>query len=167
MELDNLINIYKKKFKAIGIKNPLSEIRFLLAEMAELPLSFQIMNKNFILNKTKECFIKKSLDRRLKKEPLDRIINKKVFRDFEISLSPDTFSPRHETELLIDIIISLNLKPNNILELGTGSGAVIIALAKTFLSANCVASDINHNSLKLTIYRPGYLHICIYIYIYT
>ena len=51
--------------------------------------------------------------------------------------------------LLIDIIINLQLKPRQILELGTGSGAVSIALMKNFPEARCIATDISYCSLEL------------------
>ena len=54
-----------------------------------------------------------------------------------------------ETELLIDIIIDMKLNPKHILELGTGSGAISIALMKSFPEAKCIATDINLNSLEL------------------
>ncbi len=149
MLITNLVNFYVKKLNAAGINNALEEIRLIIEEALNIDLATQLIEKELTINKRQENLIKACLDRRLKREPFDRIFSKKMFRDFELDINPNTFSPRKETELLIDIIINLQLKPRQILELGTGSGAVSIALMKNFPEARCIATDISYRSLEL------------------
>jgi len=149
MLITNLVNIYVKKLNAAGINNSLDEIRLMIQETLNIDLATQLIEKDLILNESQKKLIKKCLDRRLKREPLDKILKKKTFRDFELDINSNTFSPRKETELLIDIIIDMKLNPKHILELGTGSGAISIALMKNFPKAKCIATDINLKSLKL------------------
>ena len=149
MLIKSLTNLYVKKFNIAGISNSLKEIQLIIKEILDIDLVSQLIENDLVLDYDQEKLIKKYLDRRLKREPFDRILNKKIFRDFELFLSPDTFSPRKETELLIDIIIDLKPKPNHILELGTGSGAISIALMKFFPEAKCIATDINYKGLRL------------------
>ena len=149
MLITNLINLYVKKFNAAGINNSLEEIRLMIQEILKIDLATQLIEKELIINERQKDLIKAYLDRRLKREPFDRILNKKTFRDFELDINNNTFSPRKETELLIDIIIDMKLNPEHILELGTGSGAISIALMKNFPEAKCIATDINQNSLDL------------------
>ena len=149
MLITNLVNLYVKKLNAAGINNPLEEIRFMIQETLKIDLATQLMEKDLIINESQKKLIKKNLDRRLKREPFERILNKKIFRDFELDINSNTFSPRNETELLIDIIIDMKFNPRKILELGTGSGAISIALMKNFPEAKCIATDINLNSLEL------------------
>ena len=149
MLITNLVNLYVKKFNVAGINNPLEEIRFMIQETLKIDLATQLIEKDLIINESQKKLIKKNLDRRLKREPFERILNKKIFRDFELDINSNTFSPRNETELLIDIIIDMKLNPRKILELGTGSGAISIALMKNFPEAKCIATDINLNSLEL------------------
>ena len=149
MLIKNLVNLYVKKLNAAGINNSLEEIRLMIKETLKIDLTTQLIKKDLILNESQKKLIKKYLDRRLKREPFDRILNKKTFRDFELNINPNAFSPRKETELLIDIIIDMKLNPRYILELGTGSGAISIALMKNFPKAKCIATDINLKSLEL------------------
>ena len=149
MLITNLVNLYLKKLNAAGINNSLEEIRLMIQETLKIDLATQLIEKDLILNESQKQLIKKCLDRRLKREPFDRIFNKKTFRDFELDINSNTFSPRKETELLIDIIIDMKLNPKHILELGTGSGAISIALMKNFPKAKCIATDINLKSLEL------------------
>ena len=143
MLITNLVNLYVKKLNAAGINNSLEEIRLMIQETLKIDLATQLIEKDLILNESQKKLIKKCLDRRLKREPFDRIFNKKTFRDFELYINSNTFSPRKETELLIDIIIDMKLNPKHILELGTGSGAISIALMRNFPEAKCIATDIN------------------------
>ena len=149
MLITNLVNLYLKKLNAAGINNSLEEIRLMIQETLKIDLATQLIEKDLIINESQKKLIKKNLDRRLKREPFERILNKKIFRDFELDINSNTFSPRNETELLIDIIIDMKLNPRKILELGTGSGAISIALMKNFPEAKCIATDINLNSLEL------------------
>ena len=149
MLITSLIDVYVKKLKAAGINNSLEEIRLMIQETLNIDLVTQLTEKELTINRSQEKLIKEYLDRRVRREPLDRILNKKIFRDVELDINPYTFSPRKETELLIDIISNLKLNPKHILELGTGSGAISIALMKNFPDAKCIATDINYNSLEL------------------
>ena len=149
MLITNLVNLYVKKLNAAGINNSLGEIRLMIQETLKIDLATQLLEKDLIINENQQKLIKKCLDRRLNREPFDRILNKKIFRDFELDINSNTFTPRKETELLIDIIIDMKVKPKHILELGTGSGAISIALMKNFPKAKCIATDINFNSLEL------------------
>jgi release factor glutamine methyltransferase len=149
MLLTKLINLYVKKLNAVGINNSLEEIRLMIQEILKIDLATQLLKKDLIINERQKKLIKECLNKRLKREPFDRILKKKIFRDFELDIKSHTFSPRKETELLIDIIIDMKLNPKYILELGTGSGAISIALMKSFPEAKSIATDINHSSLKL------------------
>ena len=148
MNLKNLIDFYVKKLNEAGIPYALKEIRLIIQEILGLTLENQLIHQNMLLNKNKKNLIQKALNRRINREPINRILNKTIFRDFELSLDKNTFAPRKETELLIDIIINLKLHPNKILELGTGSGAISIALMRYFPEAKCISTDINKRSLK-------------------
>ncbi len=149
MLITNLVNFYVKKLNAAGINNSLEEIRLIIQETLKIDLATQLIEKDLILNESQQKLLIRCLDRRYKREPFDRILNKKIFRDFELDINSNTFSPRKETELLIDIIIDMKLNPKHILELGTGSGAISIALMKNFPKAKCIATDINLKSLEL------------------
>ena len=82
MLITSLINLYVKKFNAVGINNSLEEIRLMIQETLKIDLATQLVEKDLIINERQKKLIKKCLDRRLKREPFDRILNKKIFRDF-------------------------------------------------------------------------------------
>ena len=149
INLNTLIKLYIKKFNEVGLDNPLNEIRYLIKEKINLTLLKQITENNIVLNNKEEIKLKNTFNRRLKREPIERILNKKEFRDIKLNLNKYTFVPRSETEILIDIIVKNKINPNKILELGTGSGAISIALLKTFPKSEIIATDINIKALEL------------------
>ena len=148
MQLNKLIQKYAKKFSDAGISEGQKEIRYLVEESINISMIEQLYG-NIILKELQKKKVINLLNRRLKREPIERIINKKVFRDVNLILKKKTFSPRKETELIIDLIIKENIKPKKVLELGTGSGAIIISLMKYFKNSFAIATDIDINNLYL------------------
>ena len=83
--------------------------------------------------------------------PLQYLISKSPWRDFELEVSEDALIPRQETEFLIDLALQKveNLKLGRWADLGTGSGPLAISLAKSLPNWKGHAVDISQNALKL------------------
>lgn len=71
------------------------------------------------------------------------------FEKFQIKTSKDVFSPREDVEIFPKAIKEFIKEKNNILELGTGTGAISISLAKNFKNVKILATDINSSALKI------------------
>ena len=87
--------------------------------------------------------------RRLKNEPLQYILVETEFYGFRIKVSKDVLIPRPETELLVEKIIHNEKESDSILDIGTGSGAIVIALAKNLSCKKIDAVDISENALHI------------------
>lgn len=92
------------------------------------------------------------LSRRLRREPTAYITGKREFWSLDFQVSPDVLIPRPETELLVEIVLTLAkespLAPR-IVDLGTGSGAVAVALASELTSAEIIATDVSAEALAV------------------
>src|SRR5215471_16545433 len=89
--------------------------------------------------------------RRLAGEPLAYITGSREFYGIALRVTPDVLVPRPETELLVDLALE-RLPPGStarVLELGTGSGAVAIALATLRPELGIVATDVSEATLAL------------------
>ena len=87
------------------------------------------------------------LARRLAGEPVAYILGEREFYGLALEVTPAVLIPRPETELLVDT--ALATKPKRILEIGTGSGAIAIALAHHLPDANIIATDISAEALEV------------------
>jgi release factor glutamine methyltransferase len=85
--------------------------------------------------------------RRLRREPLAYITGRKGFRRIELAVDPRALIPRPETELLVEI--ALELAPTSVLDVGTGSGAVALAVADELPEAVVTATDTSAGALDL------------------
>ena len=91
------------------------------------------------------------LARRLTHEPLDKIIGKREFYKYEFKVNSQVLSPRPDTEILVEKAISLINKDKNIqiLDLGTGSGCIVLSILKDCPNAIATAVDISSKSLEI------------------
>jgi release factor glutamine methyltransferase len=85
--------------------------------------------------------------RRVRREPVAYILGRKGFRRIELIVDRRVLIPRPETELLVEI--ALELGPRNALDVGTGSGAIILAIADELPEAKVTAIDTSMDALRL------------------
>ena len=77
--------------------------------------------------------------RRLRREPVAYIVGRKGFRGIELDVDSQVLIPRPETELLVEL--ALERQPETVLDVGTGSGAIALAVATELPSCEVTASD--------------------------
>lgn len=112
-------------------------------------------NRQRILDKDKQSLISAALKRRIRGEPIQYILGKTEFMGLEFKVGPEVLIPRPETEILVETVIkhlsALGLQSSavRILEIGTGSGCIAIALAKFLPSAKIDALDISEDALNI------------------
>ena len=99
----------------------------------------------------KSALFQSLIEQRQQGHPIAHLTGKKEFWSLELAISEDTLIPRPETELLVET--ALQMVPDdavfNILDLGTGSGAIAVAIASERPDCKIVATDINKNALAM------------------
>lgn len=109
-----------------------------------------IMNRDEILSDYIKQKIDVILKRLLNREPIQYIFSEAYFQGMTLKVSPDTLIPRPETEELVDIIIKENNHSDlRILDIGTGSGAIAIALARALRFPVVDAIDISSGAIYI------------------
>ncbi len=95
------------------------------------------------------ALIQSMVSQREKHEPLQYILSETEFYGYKIKVNKNVLIPRSETELLVEKIITENPSVQTILEIGTGSGAIAIALAKGLKHPKITATDISEDAVKI------------------
>jgi len=139
--------------KGHRVENPRLNAELLLAQC--LGFSRETLYAN--LRREIQTEEKKALDellrRRMAGEPLQYLLGHQEFWSVDLKVDPRVLIPRPETEVLVDQALSILATPfgrvPRVLDIGTGSGAIVIALTNEFEEIFAVATDISHEALKV------------------
>jgi release factor glutamine methyltransferase len=85
--------------------------------------------------------------RRVRREPVAYIMGRKGFRRIELLVDHRVLIPRPETELLVEV--ALEMEPSYVLDVGTGSGAIALAVADEVPSSHVVATDTSFDAVRV------------------
>lgn len=89
--------------------------------------------------------------RRLQREPLQYIVGRVQFRELELNVDPRVLIPRPETEVLVGVVLAWAAEhgARTAIDLGTGSGAIALSLAKEGNFERIIATDVSRDALKV------------------
>jgi release factor glutamine methyltransferase len=136
-----------------------AEVDWLLQEITDLD-SLQLRLETFkgrslISAQLSLSELEQLWQRRLQERvPIQYLVGVTPWRDFSLKVTPDVLIPRPETEFLIDLVAQIIqenplLATGNWVDLGTGSGAIAIGLAKLLTKARIYAIDYSQTALKI------------------
>jgi release factor glutamine methyltransferase len=129
---------------------PRLDIEIILAHVLKVDRTYLYVWPNFCLSDIQQSKFHQLFADRLLGKPIAHITEVREFWSLPLKVSTATIIPRPETELLVEIALSLPLSDNiSVLDLGTGSGAIALALASEKKSWDIKAVDSEPNALKL------------------
>jgi release factor glutamine methyltransferase len=148
-----LIRWADERFKKEGLTTPRLDAEVLLAESLGIDRVGLYTHFDQPLLPDELTRFKKLILRRLSREPVAYILGRREFWSLPFKVSPEVLIPRPETELLVSEALKILAHPERIsprvLEIGTGSGAVSVAIAKEIPSARIVATDLSAGALSV------------------
>jgi release factor glutamine methyltransferase len=154
--IKELLLVTSDFLKKKGIDSPRLTSEILLAHQLNIDRVTLYLNYDQPLNERELSGYRALIKRRLKREPLQYITGTQEFWSLEFVVNPHALIPRPETELLVELAIErLKALPElenhlpNIVDLGTGCGAIAISLAKEIGKTKIWATDISSDALKL------------------
>ena len=148
--MNNLIKESLAKLKQKNINNPELDIRILLKHASKN--NNEIILSNLNLKDINIVKFKSSLQKRINRQPIAKIISNKSFWKNDFYVNNFVLDPRPETELIIEEVLNIYKNKNHnlkILDIGTGSGCIAISLAKEFKNASIIAIDISKKALEV------------------
>ncbi len=148
----DLLKVTEEHFKKNNIENPRLNAELLLCNTLGTKRINLYLDFEKPLNEVEITSFREKVKRRLTGEPLQYILGEAEFYGLKFNVNPSVLIPRPETELLVDKaleVIHSNLLENPaILEIGTGSGCISIAIASKVL-CNITAIDYSERALKV------------------
>ena len=150
--IKDLLRVTSDYLKNKQIESPRLNAEVLLAHQLNVERVSLYLNFDQPLTEREISGYRFLIKRRLRREPLQYITGLQEFWSLPLRLSPDVLIPRPETEVLVEAVLEFLDKadPNvDILDLGTGSGAIAIALARELPAARIVAADLSMAALGL------------------
>ncbi len=115
------------------------DLELIMAHSIKKSREFVLCHYDYILNKKELDFFEKNIKRKISKEPLAYIVGNKEFFNLNFKINENVLIPRPETELLVENVLAESaktLKRKTIIDIGTGSGNIIISLAKNITEKN-------------------------------
>lgn len=143
-----------KSFKDAGLDTPELDARILVCEAACLPRSVLVATPEHRLTPDQTRRMSVFASRRLAREPVSRILGRREFYGLDLELGTITLDPRPDTETVVDAVLELArtapaLDDLRLLDLGTGMGAILIALLCRLPRAIGVGTDIDDAALEV------------------
>ena len=161
MNYNSAIYYASKLFKKNLIDSAKLDSEIILSKSVNLTREQILLNLNKKLSFKEFKYFKKLIDRRKKNEPIAYILNKKEFWKNSFHVNSDVLIPRPDTEILVEQLI--NQIPVNssksILEIGTGSGCIILSVLAERKKCYAKALDISKKALKVAEYNAKIQHL--------
>ena len=132
-------------------KTPKLDAEILLSSVLDKDLKEIIFDKKLNLNQSKINIFKELIRRRKNGEPIAYILKKKEFWKYNFYVDCNVLIPRPDTEIIVEETLKIlnNNKKNFVLDVGTGSGCIIISLANDCPNLMGTAIDISKKALKV------------------
>jgi release factor glutamine methyltransferase len=144
----------RRRFEAAGLVDPATDARVLICGLLNLSPTTLLLDGDNPVAADLVARVQEAIARRLAREPAYRILGWRDFYGLDLALSQGTLEPRPDTEILVDAILPhlrsmvvAGLKPK-IVDLGTGTGAIALALLQECPEAEAMGIDISEDALK-------------------
>jgi release factor glutamine methyltransferase len=133
--------------RAAGVEDPRLDAELLLAEATGWDRARLAANPDGEIPPAAARRFGETVRRRLRREPVAYVLGRRGFRQIELAVDPRVLIPRPETELLVEL--ALELRPRRVLDVGTGSGAIALAVAEELPECEVVATDTSSAALEV------------------
>ena len=149
------LRLMSQTFRIAGIETPEADGRLLLGHALRLDRAQLMSQDDRILDAREVDAFSALAARRLRHEPVARIFGRKEFWNLTLIVTPDVLVPRPETETLIEAVLdgaardAMQMEKLRILDIGTGSGALLLALLSELPNAVGIGTDISAAALSV------------------
>jgi len=161
MNIENTLNQGIKILQKNKISNPQIDSEILLSSSIKRDKKHIILNPKKPLDSKQFEKFKDLIERRKKGEPIAYLINKKEFWKYEFYVNKDVLIPRPDTELIIEQILKIYSTKSKlqVLDIGTGSGCIILSILKEKPNFYGTGIDISKKSIIVSKFNAKKLNL--------
>ena len=153
--LDSLFAEARSRFLQAHIGEAALDARVLISGLLDLPaVAFMTRGNEIVPEKDAER-IRQAIERRAAHEPVHRILGSREFYGLTLGMSEDTLEPRPDSEMIVEGLIPFAQKfvaakgSCHLIDLGTGTGAICLALLSAVPQATGVGSDLSSGAVEM------------------
>lgn len=139
----------KEFLLAKGVDNARLEAEWLLCAVMRLDRVGLYLQYDKPLNDHELAAYRELVSRRARREPLQHILGSQEFYGLDFEVNADVLIPRHDTEVLVQEAVARQPDAKTVLDVGTGSGCIAVAVQKCLPRAVVTATDISQAALKV------------------
>ena len=152
MNIEDILNKGISILKKNKIPNPQLDSEILLSNLIKRDKKHIILNPKELLNAEQLDKFKSLIERRKKGEPIAYLINKKEFWKDEFFVNKDVLIPRPDSELIIEQVLKIYSKDVQlqVLDIGTGSGCILLSILKERPNFYGTGIDISKKSINVS-----------------
>lgn len=153
MELGFLYQRTKEALREAGIDTYALDARLLTQAACDVSAEDLLARPTLNFHPVQSMKLERFTARRLQGEPVSRILGRKEFWGLTFKVTPDTLDPRPDTETLVEATIAWakqQPEPLRILDLGTGTGCILLSLLSELPGATGIGIDINEGALAVS-----------------
>jgi len=149
-----LLRNARQRLAEAGVDDPALEARLIVEHFSDTTQTQAITYPDCEVEADMADEVARAVERRAAGEPVYRILGYREFYALKLTLSPETLEPRPDTETLVDLVlpemrrIAATKEKFRILDLGTGTGAIALALLSVVPKAEAVGTDISEDALE-------------------
>jgi len=125
------------------------DAQLLIAHLSGRTRTGVIANRDAVLDPSQQEAIAQAFARRAAGEPLAYLVGEREFRGLSLQVTPDVLVPRPDTETLVEWALELMNDGTRVVDLGTGSGAIALALKHARPAAEVLATDASAAALAV------------------
>jgi release factor glutamine methyltransferase len=161
MNIENILNEGINILQKNKIANPKLDSEILLSNSIKRDKKYIILNPKEILNLEQLGKFKSLIERRKKGEPIAYLINKKEFWKDEFFVNKDVLIPRPDSELIIEQVLKIYSKDDQlqVLDIGTGSGCILLSILKERSNFYGTGIDISKKSINVSKFNAKQLNL--------
>ena len=142
----------KTRLETAGLAGPVIDARLLVEAAAEATRADIVTDPYRALTPEQEERLADYLARRERRQPVSHILGRKGFWKIMLSVTPDVLTPRPDTEVIVDYVLKKfpdEAAAFQILDLGVGSGAIVLSILAERPQAKGLATDISDDALAV------------------